>query len=137
MNNYIPANKEDKLALEEDNPLYIELFDRRAKEECSSCDNIGRINLCSSCAHNYDADVVISKFGSIKNISKFRNSKLLKDRPKVIKKLLSLGSCPLCDTPKHNWSGELVAYLSDTKGNLVLGNMSAKFCPICGKSLQK
>lgn len=137
MTNYIPSDREDKIRLEEENPLYTELFDRRAEGNCDTCDNIGNIALCSTCAHNYDTDVMISKFGSIKNISKFRNAKSLKDRPKIIKKLLSEGSCPLCDTPKHNWSGELVAYLSDIDGNLIFGNMSAKFCPICGRNIIK
>lgn len=135
MTNYIPADKEVKLQLENNNPLYNEIFDRRSSGRCDECEDLGHTNLCSQCAHNLDTEIKTINMSEI-SVGKIRRAKKFSERPKVIKKLFGEGKCPCCDSSR-GWTRTLIAYFSDKDANLKLGECIAKFCPICGKNLEE
>ena len=134
MTNYIPADKEDKLQLEESNLLYKEIFDRRASGRCDECDDIGHENLCSRCAHNSDSDIKTLNMSEI-SIKKIRKAKKFSERPKILKKIFGDGRCPCCD-PNKGWTKSLIVFFSNLDAEIKLGNCIANYCPICGRNLE-
>ena len=133
MTNYIPANKEDRLQLEENNILYKEIFDRRSLGRCDECEHINS-NICKTCAHNSDTDIRELKISEI-SVKDIRRAKKFSNRPKILKRFINGGKCPCCD-PSKNWTKTLIAYFSSDSG-LKLGECVAKFCPICGRNLNE
>ncbi len=135
MTNYIPADKEARFQLEKVNPLYRELFDRRAEGHCDECDDLGHNRLCFSCAHNSETDVSVLSISEV-SIARIRKAKKFSKRPKILKTFFGNGKCPCCDSSK-GWTKTLIAYFSSSDSELKLGQCVASYCPICGKNVEE
>lgn len=139
MINYIPSSAKDR---EDDllrNPLYTEIYIRRADVGCSECDNAvnghaGDYTECKTCFNNSETMVYHPDMSTLP-ISKLKNPNYKRIRiNKLAKIILNREKCPLCT--KVEWTSKLLAaYLTNDIGELSIGELQALYCPICGRDL--
>jgi len=126
MNNYIPVSDNDRQEMIKQNPLYLELFERRLDQGCFNCDySESSADVCASCMHNFEDDLELKP---IKSILPLRKEKI------DIKRSLLLHKCPVCDN--KDWT-KLSSTYFNKKGTWRVADILSKYCPYCGQDLRE